>query len=374
MSQSRFVIIVSDCHLSAGRFFEGTQNPHEDFHFDDEMVDLFEHFTSGKYGQGPDGPVEVELFINGDFFDFLNVPYEGEFEDAITEKMSVAKLEAILAGHKRVNDAIRRVASLPGKRVTYLIGNHDADLFYEKVRERITQAWDPEGRYPSPKVKVLADTDRVTYPEGVEIRHGNQFEAGCVLNLERPLLTEYLSEPVLNIPWSSIFVLKIVNRLKWEREYLDKIRPVKIFVLFGLIVDPWFTLRYVFLAAFYFLKTRFIWSPKRRATFKVTMDIIKQETKLFLDLEKEARELLDERPELKTVIFGHTHRPMNRSYPDGRQYINTGTWVKMVNLDWRGIGQPMLRTFAVVEFSGGQSRCELRQWVGEHGPHRVFDG
>ena len=368
----RLKVIISDCHLSAGRFFEGRMNPHEDFFSDDEMVDLIRHFSHGEYGQGPEGPVDVELIINGDFLDFLNVPVEGEFEEAITEELAVKKLEAILAGHPEVVEALRTFASLPGKSITYLIGNHDADLFFPKVQEGITRAWDPEGRYPSPSVRVVADRDRLRFEGGVEVRHGNQFEAGSVLNFERPLLTEYLDQPVLNIPWSSFYVLKIVNRLRWERKYIDKVRPVKVFVAFNLLLDPWFTLRYVFLSIYYFLKTRFIWSPRRRAHWKVTAEILKQETKFWVDLEAEARVLLDQDPELQTVIFGHTHRAMDKVYPDGKQYINTGTWTQMINLDWESLGSPMRRTFALVRIQDGKSRCELRQWVGQHSPHRAF--
>ena len=373
-SYEKFKIVISDCHLSAGRFFEGRLNPHEDFHFDDEMSDLFEYFSTGRYGTDPQGqPVDVELIINGDFLDPLNVPYDGEFEDAITEPIAVKKIEAIIQGHPKVMSAIRRFAGLPGKQVTYMIGNHDADLFFEKVRERITREWCPKGCYPSDKVKLIADQDRITYPEGVEIRHGNQLEAGSILNFEKPLLTDFLDEPVLNLPWSSFYVLKIINRLKWDRDFVDKVRPVKVFILFGLLLDPWFTLRFCFLSTFYFLKTRFIWSPKRASNFKTTLDILKQETRLLLDLEREAREILDGREDLKTIVFGHTHRPMNKVYPDGKQYINTGTWTKMIQLDWRGLGQQIRRTFALIHLKDGTARCELRQWVGEHSPHSVFD-
>ncbi len=368
---SRYVIIISDCHLSAGRFVDGHLNPHEDFHFDDDMSDMIDYFSSGNYGDG----VEVELFINGDFLDYLNVPVQGEFEDAITEDMSLSKTELILAGHPKVCEAFKRFASKPGKKITYLIGNHDADLFFESVRERITRAWDPEGAFPSQKVKLIADTDRVNLGQGVEVRHGNQFEAGAVLNFEKPLLSDFLDKPVLNIPWGSVYVLKIINRLRWERDYIHNVRPIKVLVIFGMILDPWFTLKFAFLSVFYFLKTRFIWSPKRRSSLKVTAEILKQETHFFLDLEREARGLLDQNPEMKTIIFGHTHRPMNKVYPDGKQYINTGTWTRMINMDWRSFGSPAhRRTFAYIQFQGDQTRCELRHWVGEHAPHAVFDG
>ncbi len=365
--------VISDCHLSAGRFFEGHLNPHEDFHFDDEMCELFEYFSTGEYDVGPDGPVDVELIINGDFFDYLNVPFAGEFEDAITEEIAIYKTEAIIAGHPKVMAALRRFAAKPGKKITYLIGNHDADLFFPRVRELIIRTWDPEGTYPSEKVNLIADRDRIRLDGGVEIHHGNQYEAANVLNFSKPLLENPLSPPVLNIPWGSFYVLKIVNRLKWERQYLDKIRPIKVFILFGLILDPWFTLKYSFLTAYYFLKTRFVYSPKRRASLKVTAEILAEETNFFMDLERQARRVLDQESDVKTVIFGHTHKPMNKAYPDGKQYINTGTWTKMVNLDFRSLGQPQLAlTFALIRIRDGESQSELRHWVGEYSPHRIY--
>jgi UDP-2,3-diacylglucosamine pyrophosphatase LpxH len=366
----KFKIVISDCHLSAGRFVEGRLNAHEDFNFDDEMCNFFDYFSSGAYGDGPNGPVDVELFINGDYLDFLNVPFHGEFEDTITEDLSLYKLEAIIAGHPHVMAALRRFASKPGKKITYLIGNHDADLFFPKVRERIIREWDPNGQFPSEKVTIIADRDRVRFEGGVEIHHGNQFEAVHVLNFEKPLLN--LHKPVLNLPWGSFYVLKIINRLKWEREFIDKVRPVKVFVFFGLILDPLFTLKFIALSVFYFLKTRFVYSPKRRSSLKVTAEILKQETDFLLDLERQARKLLDQEREVRTVIFGHTHKPMNKIYPDGKQYINTGTWTKMINLDWRSIGQQFCLTFAFIQIQDGKAQCELRQWIGEHSPHKAF--
>jgi UDP-2,3-diacylglucosamine pyrophosphatase LpxH len=369
-SNDQVVIVISDCHLSAGRLYEGRLNVHEDFNFDDEMCDFFEYFSTGAYGN----EVSVELFINGDFLDFLNVPREGEFDDAITESLSLAKLEAILSGHPKVMAALRRFSSQPNKKITYLIGNHDADLFFPKVRERIIREWDPAGQFPSEKVTLIADRDRVRLGGGVEIHHGNQFEAVHVLNFEQPVLKEALEEPVLNIPWGSFYVLKILNRLKWEREFIDKVRPVKLFVLFSLLLDPLFTLRFVALSIFYFLKTRFVFSRRRRSSLKVTANILYQETDFLLDLERQARKLLDQCPDVKTLIFGHTHKPMNKVYPDGKQYINTGTWTKMINLDWRNIGRQYCLTFAHIRISEGLAQCELREWVGEQSPSRRFQG
>jgi UDP-2,3-diacylglucosamine pyrophosphatase LpxH len=268
--------------------------------------------------------------------------------------------------------ALRRFAAQPNKKITYLIGNHDADLFFPKVRERIIREWDPEGRFPSEKITLIADRDRVRYPGGVEIHHGNQFEAVHFLHFDQPILKVFLNKPILNIPWGSFYVLKIVNRLRWEREYIDKVRPVKMLVIFGLLLDPWFTMKFVILSTFYFLKTRFIYSPKRRSDLKVTAGILKQEVNFLQDLEREARRHLDQQKDVQTVIFGHTHKPMNKAYPDGKQYINTGTWTKMINLDLRGFGQRFCLTFAFIRIQEDKAHCELREWVGEHTPHKTF--
>ena len=297
----RFKIVISDCHLSAGRFFEGSLNPHEDFFFDDEMCEFLQYFSSGRFGTAPEGPVEVELIINGDFLDFLNVPYRGDFEEAITEEIAVYKVDAIIAGHRKVMNALRTFVAQPGKTITYMIGNHDPDLFFPGVRERLIEEWDPEGARapdrargaPSAKVRIMNDRDHLSYPEGLEIHHGNQFEAVHVLNYQKPLLeAPELEKPVLNLPWGSFYVLKIINRMKWERDYVDKVRPIRLFVFLGLLFDTWFTLRFAFLSGYYFVKTRFVPSPKRRSRLKVTFEIFKQETQnVFPDLENFAREI-----------------------------------------------------------------------------------
>jgi UDP-2,3-diacylglucosamine pyrophosphatase LpxH len=390
----RYKIVISDCHLSAGRFFEGSLNPYEDFLLDEEMASFFDYFSSGKYDLNPEGEaIRVDLIINGDYFDYLNVPLQGEFEEAITEEIALYKTDAIMKGHPKVMAALKRFASKPGKRIQYLVGNHDAELFFPKVQEKIVRAWDVNGSYPSANVEVLTNIDRIYDEAGIEIRHGNQYEAGNRMDFSEPFVTEDYPEPVLKLPWGSIYVLKIINRLKWERSYVDKVRPLKVFVLFGLILHPFFTLRFVTYTGYYFLKTRIEAIFQRRSGgWKEMLGLLKQEARLFQDLETEARDLLTDKSSVRTVIFGHTHRPMDRVYPDGKQYINTGTWTRMINLDWSGLGQNLRMTFAHVKVEEPDAatvalalaenkdppkphiRAELREWVGEHYPHRSFQG
>jgi UDP-2,3-diacylglucosamine pyrophosphatase LpxH len=371
---TKYKIVISDCHLSAGLRFESSRNPYEDFFFDEEMIDFLKHFSNGVYGHG----VDVELIINGDFLDFLNVPYQGQFDEVITEEFALYKLECILAGHPEVFAEMKAFAAKPGKTITYNIGNHDADLFFARVRDRLVQALDPAGQCPSDKVRVNFETPGLEVEGGIYIEHGNNYEAVHLFNYQKPLLQGWgLKEPVLNLPWGSIYVLKIINRFKAEREYVDKVRPAKAMLIWGLFTDTWFTLRFAFTSFFYFMKTRFVYSPSRRSRLAVTARIIKQESQTFLqDLQDAAWYVLEQRPDIHTVIFGHTHRPMHKVYRDGRSYINTGTWTKMINLDFKGLGggNDFNLTFAHIEIKDGQSTASLRQWIGPHRPQREYAG
>lgn len=362
-------LVTSDMHLSAGRFIDGMLNPHEDFFFDQEFIEFMQYFSSGVYGDG----CEVELILNGDVFDFLNVQIHDDFPDVVTTDVAVEKLHKIFAGHPEVTEAMQAFVAKPGKRIVYNVGNHDMDFFFPAVREEFCKVIGGAG-WNKEKVWVNTETEFLEYPEGIQIHHGNQFEAVHKTNYEQPFITENVPEPILYMPWGSVYVIKLINRLKIERDYIDKVKPAKAFVLYGLLTDPIFTIRFLLLSLFYFLNTRFIYNPRRRATIRNTLSIMKQEITPFYGLEDDAREIMEKFPNVHTVIIGHTHGPMQRFYGDGRTYINTGTWTRMINLDLRNLGQSTKLTFALVQYDeNGRPQARLQEWMGHHTPHRSFN-
>ena len=364
----KFKLITSDMHLSAGRFLDGIPNPHEDFFFDREFCEFMEYFSTGPYGDD----VEVQLILNGDVFDFLNVPSQGDFPDYITSDLAIERLHAILKGHPEVVKAFKAFIAKPGKSILYNIGNHDMDFFFPAVREEFCRIIGGEN-WKKEKIWVNADKEFLEY-DGIQIHHGNQFEAVHRANYEKPFVTENLPEPILYLPWGSVYVIKIINRLKWELDHIDKVKPAKLFMLFGLFVHPMVIIKLFLFSAFYFLNTRFVYNPRRRANLANTLAIMKEEITPFYGLEDDARTLLDQNPHIHTVIFGHTHGAMQRYYSDGKTYINTGTWTRMIQLDFRNLGQSSKLTFALLEFTpDGQGKAELHEWFGIHHPHRTFN-
>lgn len=360
-------VITSDMHLSAGRFVDGVQNPHEDFFFDREFCEFLEYFSTGFYGDG----CEVELILNGDVLDFLNVQSQGEFPDYITSELAVERLRTILNGHGEVTRALQIFVSNPGKSILYNVGNHDMDFFFPAVREEFKRL--VGGEKFQAQVSVNVEKEFLEF-DGIQIHHGNQFEAVHRANYEQPFLTENLPEPILYLPWGSVYVIKIINRLKLEVEHIDKVKPAKLFMLFGLFVHPIAIIKLFLFSTFYFLNTRFVYNPRRRANISNTLAIMKEEITPFHGLEDDARLLLDQNPHVHTIIFGHTHGPMQRFYGDGKTYINTGTWTRMISLDFRNLGQSTKLTFAhIVYGEDGKPRATLEEWMGLHKPHRSFN-
>jgi UDP-2,3-diacylglucosamine pyrophosphatase LpxH len=125
------------------------------------------------------------------------------------------------------------------------------------------------------------------------------------------------------------------------------------------------------LSLFYFTKTRVTNRANSLFGFRRTLKTVFQERSYFLDLEEQARGILGGDSSVHTVVMGHTHLPMHRVYPGGRQYLNSGTWTKMVYLDWKHIGEPVHRTFVLVRVRNGEIKAELNQWLGIRTPYQA---
>ena len=68
-----------------------------------------------------------------------------------------------------------------------------------------------------------------------------------------------------------------------------------------------------------------------------------------------------------TIIMGHNHQAANRTFPGGKQYINTGTWIPITSLDMSNLGHQIKRTYALIEYIDGKARASLKIWHGK--PH-----
>jgi UDP-2,3-diacylglucosamine pyrophosphatase LpxH len=321
------ILVISDLHLGAGMSVNNRKNFLEDFHYDKELIEFIEYHVSGYFLEQ-----EVELVINGDFFDLLAVPFVSYFDDEYwSEEAALEKLKMIVSAHSGVIDALKFFLKFPNNRLIYIIGNHDAELILPELQTYIYELFDQMDHH---KLKILSNEAEPYSPvEGVVLKHGHEFELAHHFS-SQSLITDIDGKKYFLPPWGSYYVTRVINKFKEERDYINAVRPVNKFIINGIIYDSLYTLRFIFSNFYYFFMVRFMLIFKKNNKWSKVFELIKNEIELFRNYETLTEEAILNNPNLHALIVGHTHDPIFREYDDGSIFINTGTWTKMYNLDF----------------------------------------
>lgn len=308
------------------------------------------------YSSGPHYDADVELILNGDILNLIQVDYRGYYSPILTEEISIEKLRSVIKGQQRLFTALNRFSSIPNHRITYIVGNHDVDMIWDKCKEIFQEA------VGNP---ILFKNFSYTV-DGVHYEHGHQREATNRLNPKKMFLTKGLKQPILNLPWGSHFVINLVVPTKFERPAVDKVRPINSFIKWSFFNDfRWFWSALV-RTLLYFIGTRFSRSIYRTNNLVTTFQIFKEITVSPPSFVRAAREILEQNPDIHTVIMGHTHRPKYVQFADGREYLNSGTWTEVTSLDLLSLGKGTRYSYILVDYSKNPTRphAYLREWLG----------
>lgn len=288
------LLVISDLHLSEGRSPATKKfSRNEDFFFDEEFARFLKYYSESREGQGR----EWHLIINGDFVDFLQVtsyedappslnrdPRHPEYGLGCGAKESVYKLEKIVEGHRRFFAALAEfVAS--GNLLTIGKGNHDVEFHYTEVRESLRQQLQAVYRKrlesdAVPRQDIAARVARVNaesvrfidwfYLEKglIYIEHGNQYDRlNSFKYFLEPLLPQGAGvdsrrENEIDLPWGSLFVRYLFNRVEKAEPYADNIKPSTRFISWYIRKHPIKALWFLFGDGRYMLaKMRRAWRP-----------------------------------------------------------------------------------------------------------------
>jgi len=340
---NKTIIVVSDLHLGAGLSVNNRRNFLEDFHYDKELIEFIEYHSSGHYLDR-----EVELIINGDFFDLLAVPFVKYFDDEFwSEKAAMDKLKMCVEAHSGVFEALKDFLSYPNNRVVYIIGNHDAELVFESLRDYLINQIPEKDRH---KFRILLNDDTIYIPEdGIVLKHGHEYELAHQYSIKTCIATDINHNKYFIPPWGSYYVTRVINKFKEGRDYINAVRPVNKFIINGIIYDPLYTVRFIFANFYYFFMVRFVMIFKQNKKLSEVLNSVKKEIHLFQNYESLTEEYVTSDESIKALIVGHTHDPIFREYDDGSIFINTGTWTKMYNLDFGKNFNGAKLTFARVD-------------------------
>ena len=345
----RIKLVLSDFHIGKGRWLEdGSLNPLEQFFYDEKFIEFLDYYSRDEFRR-----CEVELILNGDFLNTIQVDYDEELPEAITERGSLEKVKLIVEGHPELFEALRRFAQAPHHSITYILGNHEPGLLWTGVRQWLEQALETRIRYPGFSYTF----------DGIYIEHGQQYHTVNRFDPNQLFLTRGLKEPIINLPWGSFFVIKYLNQLKKKRPHIDRIQPFGRYLLLSLIFDPWFAFPSLFKLVIFFFRQQLEWHPEQKNPIITSLNIL-SELSIIPNLEAYARQILSRR-HYHTVILGHNHQPAYRKLGENQLYVNTGTWNDLIHLDLANLGRQRRMTYALIEYDRqGRARTRLKIWKG----------
>lgn len=364
-------IILSDLHLSAGEYIHKRSNQLECFFYDKELCELLDYYSS-LYAKESNN-THLELVINGDFLDFLAVPYVEFFDDEYwSNQASLEKLKLILNAHHEVFSGIRSFLSHENRSFIYVLGNHDAEMIFESCKEYLLNYISPEVKIKE-KIKIIIEMD-YSPMKGVILKHGHDYENPHNYSIKENLIGPYLGQYYFLPPWGSFYVSRIVNKYKVERRYVDAVRPVKKFLLHGILFDTFFTIRFLLANIYFFVRIVLFdyISIYGLYAWKNLLKALLDELDLFKDEESLIKDFFTNNPDIHTLIVGHTHRPFNKKYPDGTTFMNTGTWTQMYYLNFERSNAGHLLTYALLS-SVDPTKNNIYYWKGlNNGPEVRF--
>jgi UDP-2,3-diacylglucosamine pyrophosphatase LpxH len=226
--QVREVYVISDLHIGGRYPAEGAPSSDRGFrmctcvaHLVAFVRKLRKRITDGR---------DVELVINGDFVDFLAeegptggdfLPFIDDVDEAVRRFTVIADRDALLL------EELARF-STGGGRLTILLGNHDIELSFPRVRHALLERLGGESR----RVHFVYDGEAYIIGDAL-IEHGNRYDGFNVVDHDRlrrlrslqsrrqPLSREDYFTP----PPGSRLVASIMNPIKKDYPFIDLLKP-----------------------------------------------------------------------------------------------------------------------------------------------------
>jgi len=350
-------LVLSDFHLGKGKFLESGQvNILEDFDEDEKFSEFLEHYSTGTYYFS-----DINVVLNGDIFNLIQMDVAGEFTHLQTEDHITYMVEEIIEGHPIFFEGLRKFLSRPNKKVTYVIGNHDLGMCFPKAQERFK--------------KEVGESVEFTHQyinHGVLIEHGHRFEPINTVPRSKLTVPGPGGKNILNLPWASLFCIYMLPKLKEMRPYIDKVRPLSLYVKWTILHDFKFFIYLVWSVFAYCLRTQFRPFGRFNRNFKLSL---KQIFKIDIhpNYNKNAKRIFATRPDIKIVVMGHTHITEWRRFKDGKLYFNTGTWNQVPSVDAALHKHISTLTYVCIEINekkGIIKNAYMNVWQGKWRPYR----
>ncbi len=210
-------LVISDLHLADGHaVLDG---------FGEYQQSALEGLLNAASTHGPlSQEGDVELIINGDCFDFLTVP-PYDTGGTMAADLAVEKLVKIITAHRPFFQALRIFIAQPGRRVTFITGNHDIDLCFAEIRAGI---YDAIGIEQGAGTVQFCPTRFYRPLPDVYIEHGNAYD---FWNRDISELWDVQGQPLthephsITLPSGSHYLQHAFLPVNLTYPYIDRFEP-----------------------------------------------------------------------------------------------------------------------------------------------------
>ncbi|MBI4152472.1 metallophosphoesterase [Candidatus Woesearchaeota archaeon] len=336
------IIIIGDIELGGGTLTD-------DFISDKTLAQLIRTLARRKH--------PVDLVLNGDTFDFLKCPFISgntrSYPRHITKEISLAKLELIHTAHELVFQALKEFVKKKENRLHFVIGNHDHDLFFSAVQQKIRE-------YLGRK-KNISFRLQYQYKE-VYAEHGQQYDFLNKIKPKQPFHL-YGGKQILNIPWLSFGLISNFMVLKEEHPFLERINPLpQVFSHHQAIVKKlsWQSMKYLLLSVLYF-PIRHYYDPTYNFPKELLREVYRRIKKVHWEIDTIVEKFKWKRRRLirkkQVLVLGHIHERYVEE-KDGRVIIHPSTWRDEYLLDDKTrLLRPNPKRYVRVEMADDDSLC-----------------
>jgi UDP-2,3-diacylglucosamine pyrophosphatase LpxH len=232
--------VLSDLHLGAGAGHQ-ERNYLEDFTIDEKLT----RFLQEIWQESERDHREIELIINGDLFEFLQVPAVDNYDPNqpypieayldSSEQASIKRLNLIVESHPQVFNALSEFiyGEAPQRRITIIKGNHDVNLYWSGVKARLREVLGASGSRSS----LLLFAEEFVSREKIYVEHGHQRteQMNTYHDFLDPRRPSDLSQ--LYYPAGSHFAIDFFNSVGREHWFADNIKPVTTLIWYALHWD-----------------------------------------------------------------------------------------------------------------------------------------
>ena len=356
----QLVVAFSDIEMGAGGI-------HDDFPHPQFLAREITRYADNRY-KGK----HVDLVFNGDTFDFLKVDVKGAWPTLVTAKVAIEKLEKIIKVHRAFFVALRQFLKRGAPSgVHFVVGNHDQELLFREVQQRILKEIDAPGvSFPGVAIDI----------GDAHFEHGSQADPLFEINPAAPMVMTS-NGPVLALPWGSLALLDVALPLREYLFALDRIKPRnRVFELLPEVRD-------LLVGAFWDYWTGVGWRdwisghPVKRVSWTMLKEIAYRFRTLNPDVQEGAyyRDMLLADDRYRLVVTGHLHQSGWWTSGD-KKLITTGCFRDEFTIDREGnVTAPIPKTYAEVFLRHGRTvRSHLVELDGPpapngHVPSSIFE-